>query len=220
MFQFHNPNLLKQAFIHRSYLNENRQEPLQSNERLEFLGDAVLEFWVSDLLFKRFPQFPEGSLTNLRSLIVCTDNLAKTADKIGLGKKLLLSRGEEKHGGRTNPSILADTFESFTGAIFLDQGWEAVDQFLTNNLGPSIDQISKQKNLKDPKSVFQEIAQAREGVTPNYRILAEFGPDHQKKFEAGVYINNRLIAKGKGNSKQKAEEKAAIQATKIFQNQV
>lgn len=220
MYQFKNLELEKQALIHRSYLNENKELNLQSNERLEFLGDAVLEFWISDILYNRFPNFTEGDLTNLRSLVVCTTNLAKISAKIKLGDKLLLSKGEEKHGGRDNTSILADAFESYLGAIFLDGGIKAVYKFLDKVVTPSIDLISKQKTLKDPKSIFQEIAQDKEGITPNYKTLSESGPDHKKIFEVGVYLIDRLIAKGKGNSKQKAEEDASLNATKIFKNRV
>lgn len=220
MYQFKKPELEKQALIHRSYLNENKELNLSSNERHEFLGDAVLEFWISDILFKRFPNFTEGDLTNLRSLVVCTTNLALISRKIKLGDKLLLSKGEEKHGGRDNTSMLADAFESYLGAIFLDGGIKAVYKFLGKVVTPSIDLISKQKSLKDPKSIFQEIAQSKEGITPNYKTLSESGPDHKKIFEVGVYLNDRLIAKGSGNSKQKAEEDASLNATKIFKNRV
>ena len=220
MFKFKDQSPKKQSLVHRSYLNENKNEKLSSNERMEFLGDAILEFWISDYLYKKFPDFSEGDLTNLRSLAVCTNNLAKIAKEIKLGEEILLSKGEEKHGGRNNISILADAFESLIGAIYLDSGFKAVCEFLDKTLIPSIRQLSKQKTLKDPKSVFQEIAQDKEGITPNYKTIAESGPDHQKEFEVGVYLNNRLIAKGKGNSKQKAEEDASLNATKIFQNQV
>ncbi len=220
MFKFKDQLLKKQSLVHRSYLNENKDEKLNSNERMEFLGDAILEFWISDYLYKKFPDFSEGDLTNLRSLAVCTNNLAKISKEIKLNEEILLSKGEERHGGRNNTSILADAFESLIGAIYLDSGFKAVCEFLDKTLIPSIRQLSKQKTLKDPKSVFQEIAQDKEGITPNYKTIAESGPDHQKEFEVGVYLNNRLIAKGKGNSKQKAEEDASLNATKIFQNQV
>ena len=220
MFNFKNPQIQRQSLIHRSYLNENKDEKLTSNERMEFLGDAILEFWISDYLYKKFPNFSEGDLTNLRSLSVCTNNLAKTALNIKLGEKILLSKGEEKHGGRTNTSILADDYDSLIGAIYLDSGIKAVSQFLEKTLVPSIRQLSKQKTLKDPKSIFQEIAQNKEGITPNYKTISESGPDHKKEFEVGVYLGNRLVAKGRGNSKQRAEEDASLNATKIFQNQV
>jgi ribonuclease-3 len=216
--KFKNPELLFQALTHRSYLNENRNLPLQSNERLEYLGDAILEFWISDTLFSLFPNYEEGDLTNLRALIVCTSNLADTAQSIDLGHYVLLSKGEETHQGRLNQSILADTFEAVLGAIYLDQGLTSVKKFLKNTLYPSIQTISQQSVLKDPKSQFQEIAQAKEGITPHYQTLKETGPDHDKIFEVGVYLDQRLIATGEGKSKQKAEESAAITATKILSN--
>lgn len=213
--KFKNPKILDLALTHRSSLNENH--PLkESNERLEFLGDAVLETWVSDYLYHHFPSEPEGKLTNLRSQIVRTENLARVSALFDLGKFIHLSRGEETHGGRENISILADTFESVLGAIYLDQGQTAVNKFLTKYLLPSIEIISQQKNIKDPKSTFQEIAQAKRGITPHYETLSESGPDHLKTFKVGAYLENDLIATGSGASKQKAEEAAAINATKTL----
>lgn len=211
---FANPDTLLQALIHRSYLNENKAPNLHSNERIEFLGDAILELWVTEKLFTIFPDLPEGDLTNLRSLIVCTDNLAKVAKEFNLGQYIMLSHGEETHQGRQNLSILADTFESLIGAVYLDSGNIAANQFLEKFISPSINQLSQQKIYKDPKSLFQEIAQSKRGVTPNYKTIAESGPDHKKTFEVGVYLNDNLITTGKGISKQKAEEAAAITATK------
>jgi ribonuclease III len=213
--RFKDINKLSQALTHRSYLNENKSNN-ESNERYEFLGDAILELWISDTLFKMFPKFDEGDLTNLRSLVVCTQNLAKIASEFDLGKYVLLSKGEENHGGRTNTSILADTFEAITGAIYLDQGIEKTNFFLKSFLDKSIEELSKQKVYKDPKSIFQEIAQAKEGITPHYKTLEETGPDHKKTFKVAVLIGDRLIATGSGNSKQRAEEDASIKATKIF----
>lgn len=213
---FKNEATLFQALTHRSYLNENRGSQLQSNERIEFLGDAVLEYWTSAKLFKLFPQFAEGDLTNLRALIVCTENLAKVAQSFNLGEFVALSKGEETHGGRLNPSILADTFESIIGAIHLDLGPKQVDAFLNRFLDDSIKQLSSQTVYKDPKSLFQELSQAKRGVTPNYQTVAETGPDHQKTFKVGVYLGTELIATGQGNSKQKAEEDASIKATKLI----
>lgn len=218
--QFKNLDLLNQALLHRSYLNENKEIKLTSNERMEFLGDAILEFWVSHYLYKNFSNYLEGDLTNLRSLTVCTDNLAKIAKEINLGNFVRLSKGEENHGGKENPSILADTFESLIGAIFLDAGLDAIDNFLITYIEPSIQEIAKQKIYKDPKSVFQEIAQAKEGITPHYETISESGPDHQKVFTVGVYLNKKQNATGSGNSKQRAEEAASIAATKILKNQV
>jgi ribonuclease-3 len=215
--KFKNSEILDLALTHRSSLNENHPFK-ESNERLEFLGDAVLELWVSDYLYHQFPEDPEGKLTNLRSQIVRTENLAKVSAKFNLGEYIHLSHGEETHGGRLNQSILADTFESILGAIYLDLGQAAVNDFLTEYLLPSIAIISQQKNIKDPKSTFQEIAQAKRGVTPHYETLSESGPDHLKTFEVGAYIEKDLIATGTGASKQKAEEAAAINATEILKN--
>jgi len=214
--KFKKPEILNQTLIHRSYLSENKNLTLESHERYEFLGDAILEMWISEVLFKMFPVYSEGDLTNLRALIVCTQNLAKVATSFNLGDYIYLSKGEETHGGRQNPSILADTFEALLGAVFLDQGHKASFEFLKNVLSERVSEISKQKIYKDPKSIFQEIAQAKRGVTPHYQTLNESGPDHQKVFEVGVYLNDEMIAQGIGNSKQKAEEDASIKATEIL----
>jgi ribonuclease-3 len=218
-FQFKDIGKLNQALIHRSFLNE-QGKGIESNERYEFLGDAILELWISDRLFKKFPEFDEGKLTNLRALVVCTQNLAKVSEKFGLGKFINLSHGEEKHGGRNNQSILADTFEAIIGSIYLDSDLESTFKVLDEQLNPSIIELSSKKIYKDPKSIFQEIAQAKRGITPNYKTLSESGPDHQKIFEVGVFLEEELIAKGEGNSKQRAEEAASLLATKIFNNLV
>jgi ribonuclease-3 len=211
--KFKHQELLELALTHRSSLNETTSIK-QSNERLEFLGDAVLELWVSEYLYKNFTTSPEGILTNLRSQIVRTENLALVAESFQLGDYIYLSKGEETHGGRHNQSILADAFESLLGAIYLDSGFTAVDKFLTKFLLPSIITISSRKDIKDPKSQFQEIAQSTRGITPHYLTLSETGPDHQKEFLVGAYLDEELIAQGTGASKQKAEEAAAINATK------
>lgn len=208
--KFNDPAILNQALIHRSYLNENKSAGLQSNERFEFLGDAVLELWSSETLFRLFPDYPEGKLTNLRSLVVCTENLALVASNFNLGKFVLLSRGEETHQGRENISILADTLESLIGAIYLDNGIDQANKFLGQFLLPGLNNISQQKVYKDPKSLFQEIAQAKQGITPRYVTITESGPDHHKSFTVGVYLNDKLIAEGEGNSKLKAESAAAL----------
>lgn len=213
--KFKKPELLVLALTHRSYLNENRQLK-SSNERLEFFGDAILEYWVSQKLFSLFPSFDEGELTNLRSLIVCTDNLADISSTFDLGSFILLSRGEATHAGRLNISLLADTFESLIGAIHLDQGYPAAEKFLNKFLDKNIKTLSEKNIYKDAKSLFQEIAQSKRGVTPKYLLISEAGPDHQKIFKIGVYLDDKLIASGKGNSKQKAEEDAATKATKII----
>ena len=214
-YKFKDASFLDQALVHRSSLNEQHQFK-ESNERYEFLGDAVLELWISDRIFAKFAKFDEGKLTNLRALVVCTENLAKVAAEFNLGNFIYLSHGEEDHGGRNNHSILADTFEAVLGSIYLDGGVIPAFNFLDKFLTSSIKELSSQKIYKDPKSIFQEIAQAKEGITPKYQTISESGPDHQKTFEVGVYLGDKLIAKGTGNSKQKAEEAASINATKIF----
>lgn len=218
--KFKDPLILHQALVHRSYLNENRRSKLENNERYEFLGDAILELWASTTLFSMFPDFPEGDLTNLRALVVRTENLADAAQKINLGEAIFLSRGEAAQGGRSNPSILADTFESLIGAIFLDRGLTAANDFLDRALKPSLLKLSQKPVFKDPKSVFQELAQAKRGITPHYRTIKELGPDHHKIFTVAVFIGNEKIAIGKGPSKQKAEENASKIATKKLSNPV
>lgn len=219
-YQFKNPELLTLALRHRSYLNEHRQELLESNERLEFLGDAVLELWTSETLFNLFPSMKEGDLTNLRALTVRTESLAKVATTIKIGPDILLSHGEEANGGRENISILADTFEAIIGAIYIDGGFKKAVSFLEYHLSSVVKNNSQQKIYKDPKSLFQEIAQAKTGVTPHYQTLKETGPDHKKMFEVGVYIKEKLITTGAGASKQSAEEDASTKATKIINDLV
>lgn len=219
-YTFKDENKLVKALTHRSYINEHRDENLQSNETCEFLGDSILEFWISDKLFRQFPQFDEGDLTNLRSLIVCTQNLSLIASDIDLGSFIMLSKGEERHGGRTNQSIMADTFEAILGSIYLDDGIIPAFKFLDKTLNESISKLSSKQIYKDPKSLFQEIAQSKRGITPKYQTVSESGPDHQKNFEVAVYVGEDLIATGSGNSKQKAEEDASIKATKILTNLV
>lgn len=215
--KFNNPDLLGQSLVHRSSLNEHRHQYTSSNERLEFLGDAVLELWATHQLYLNFPNLPEGDLTNLRSLSVRTETLAEIATNIGLDQYIFLSRGEEAHGGRQNISILADSFESLLGAVYLDQGNEIVNQFLTKFLLPKISELSQKNIYKDPKSHFQEIAQEQQGITPNYQLISETGPDHQKVFKVGLYIGEKEISLGLGPSKQKAEEDAAKIAIAQFE---
>jgi ribonuclease-3 len=214
--KFKQPSRLRQSLVHRSYLNENRHSLLSSNERYEFLGDAVLELWISQTLFRLFPQYQEGDLTNLRSLIVCTPNLYRIAKSINLGQYIFLSRGEETHGGRNNPSILADTLESLIGAVYLDSGLSQVDHLLHSLFDQNIADISSQKIYKDPKSLFQEIAQEQKGITPGYQTTFAAGPDHAKTFTVAVSLGDQQIATGTGPSKQKAEEAAAVTAIKLF----
>ncbi len=209
--KFTNEKLLELAFIHRSYLNESKNVD-ESNERLEFLGDSILSFVVSEHLYNAYPDFDEGILTNLRSLVVNTKSLAKLAKKHQFGKYLKLSRGEEDSGGRENDSIMANTFESVIGAIFLDQGIEAVKTFLHAVLIPEIETYVQKKVFKDPKSLLQEHVQARKQNSPAYKVLHEEGPAHAKQFTIGVFVGDTLMGEGKGKSKQEAEEQAAEQA--------
>lgn len=207
---FKNKSLLTRALTHRSYLNEH-PEIKESNERLEFLGDALLEAWVSEKLFKKFSNLPEGDLTDLRAAIVRTESLTSIAEKLKLGDSLLLSKGEEAGGGRENKSLLADCFEAVIGAIFCDKGSQGVDQFLMETILPKIRKISI-ANLKDSKSLFQEIAQEKFKITPIYKVLKSEGPDHGKTFWVGVFLEKRLAGKGTGKSKQEAETEAAKDA--------
>lgn len=209
--KFKDEKLFQLAFIHRSYLNEAK-DVAESNERLEFLGDSILSFVVSEHLYKSYPDFDEGILTNLRSLVVNTKSLAKTAKKLNFGKYLNLSKGEEDSGGRQNDSILANTFEAVIGAIFLDQGIDAVKTFLFAVLIPEIETYVQKRVFKDPKSLLQEHVQARKQNSPVYKVLHEEGPAHAKQFTIGVFVEDHQLGEGKGKSKQEAEELAAEQA--------
>jgi len=213
---FNNKQLLKTALTHRSYLNEHPKEKLSSNERLEYLGDAVLEFIVSEKLFNLFPNLDEGILTTLRSLLVKTGSLAEAASKFELGDYLFLSKGEVDTGGRKNKSLLANTFEALIGAIFLDQGLEKAEELIELSLGKKIKTINLLENIKDYKSLFQEKSQEKEKITPIYRIIDTFGPDHDKIFTVGSFLGKRRISEGKGKSKQEAEQKAAQKALEIY----
>ncbi|MEK7571389.1 MAG: ribonuclease III [Patescibacteria group bacterium] len=208
---FNNKELLAQAFIHRSYLNESKKK-LESNERLEFLGDSILSFVVSEHLFKTYPQFDEGILTNLRSLVVNTKSLAKAARALDFGSRLMLSKGEEDSRGRENESLLANTFEAVIGAIFLDQGIDAVKVFLSDTIIPRIEEFVQKRVFKDPKSLLQEYVQSKRQNSPVYKVLHEEGPAHAKRFTIGVFIEDIQTGEGRGKSKQEAEEQAAQQA--------
>lgn len=209
---FKNSELLKQAFVHRSYINENRNFKLPHNERLEFLGDAVLELVVTDYLFHAYPDKDEGTLTSYRAALVNAHTLSSVALKLGMNDFLLLSKGEAKDTGRARVFILADTFEALTGAIYEDQGYDAVNSFISKNIIPLIDEIIKKDAVIDSKSRFQEIAQDKTGITPFYKTLREVGPDHDKRFTVGVFLSDLLIAEGEGKSKQEAEQQAAQKA--------
>ncbi len=209
--KFNDKNLLKQAFVHRSHLNESK-EYKESNERLEFLGDAVLSFVTSQYLYTTYPDFPEGTLTNIRSTLVKTKSLATVASSLKLGDLLLLSRGEESSGGRSNESLLADCFEALLGAIFLDQGVDAVKQFLGTFLLNQTETIIQTKSYVDFKSLLQELTQEKTKLSPLYRVTKSEGPDHSKTFWVEVLAGDTVLGEGIGKSKQEAEQKAAQRA--------
>lgn len=211
---FTGKNLLHQAFVHRSFLNENPQIK-ESNERLEFLGDAVLEFVVSDHLFRKFEKEDEGHLTALRARLVNTTSLAQTAKELEIGGLLYLSRGEEKSGGRDNPGLLADTVEAIIGAIFIDGGMEKASIFIENFILKKIPDVVKTP-LKDSKSMLQEFVQANGYPAPVYKVVREEGPDHAKEFTVEVFIGGKPYARGAGPSKQTATQEAAQAALKVW----
>ncbi|MEA1929362.1 MAG: ribonuclease III [Patescibacteria group bacterium] len=211
-WQFKEPGLLQQAFTHRSFINENPQIASAHNERLEFLGDAVLELVVTNFLYRHYPQATEGDLTAYRSALVNTDSLSRAATELNLNDYLLLSKGEAKDTGRARSAILADTFESLLGALFLDQGYVAADQFITAHLLAQTDDLVASQDWQDAKSLFQEKAQAKMSITPHYEVTSEEGPDHDKIFTVGLYLGEELAASGSGPSKQRAEQEAAKSA--------
>lgn len=206
---FKNRELLRQAFTHRSYVNEHRAEVIEHNERLEFLGDAVLELVVTRFLFDAFPEKTEGDLTAYRAALVNTNTLSSVATGLGMNNYLLLSRGESKDTGRARQYILANVFEAAVGAIYLDQGYDAAHDFIATYIFPLTQDIISKRLWQDAKSRFQEQAQEHVSVTPNYQILEEKGPDHDKHFTVGVYLHKEVVAKGDGRSKQEAEQAAA-----------
>ncbi len=212
--EFKDKALLKQAFIHRSYINENRSSGLEHNERLEFLGDAVLELAITNFLYRKFPEMNEGELTSLRSALVNADTCAKVAETLGANDFLLLSKGESKDNGRARQYILANTLEAIIGAIYMDQGFDGAEKFILTHITPLIEEIIKKGAWIDAKSLFQEKAQEHENTTPSYKTLHESGPDHDKKFTIGVYIGKDLVGEGSGQSKQDAEQEAARDALK------
>ncbi len=206
--KFKDRNLLQSSLTHRSYLNENRSWPLAHNERLEFLGDAVLELVTTEYLYRNFPN-PEGELTNLRSALVNYKMLAEISANINLDKYIMLSKGEAKDLGRARQVILANAIEALIGAIYLDQGFGPSEEFINKYIISELAKIVTGGKVLDPKSKFQELTQEKMGVTPHYKVLAEWGPDHNKQFEVGVFVQEKQIAKGQGSSKQEAEISAA-----------
>ena len=197
------------AITHRSYLNEHREAKQDHNERYEFLGDAVLELIVTDFLFRKYPEKPEGELTAIRAALVNTVSLADAATRMNINEFLLLSKGEAKDTGRARQYILANAFESIIGAIYLDRGYEDAKNFVAAHLFDKTDAIVSKRLWQDAKSRFQELAQEHVGVTPNYETLSQSGPDHDRVFTVGIFLGSERIAEGKGRSKQEAEQSAA-----------
>lgn len=206
--EFKDIDLLQQALTHRSYLNEHRDYELDHNERLEFLGDAVLELVVTEYLYKNYPN-PEGELTSWRAALVNGENLAGISKKMGVEEFLLMSKGEAKDTGRARLYLLANAMEAIIGAIYLDQGYKKAEKFILKNIVNSLSEVLESKSYMDSKSYFQEKAQDVAKITPMYKVLEEKGPDHDKHFIVGVFLNNELVAKGEGNSKQEAQREAA-----------
>ena len=206
---FTDKKILEQAFIHRSFINENPKSGLEHNERLEFLGDAVLELIVTDYLYKKFPNLAEGELTAYRSALVNAVVIGEVGGELEMNEFLLLSKGEAKDTGRARHTILANTYEAFLGALYLDQGYAPCDTFVLATLVPKLETIIKEKSWKDPKSRVQEEAQERVGVTPSYKVVAEVGPDHDRYFTIAIFFGHDKIAEGKGRSKQEAQQAAA-----------
>lgn len=211
--KFKDNNLYNQVFVHRSYLNESK-EKIESNERLEFLGDSILSFIVSSFIYEKYPDLKEGELTSMRSVLTNTETLYILSKEMELGELLKMSKGELASGGRTNKTILANTYEALLGGIFLDGGLETARSFVHETILTRIDELVKNQGMKDAKSQLQEITQEKSKTSPIYRILKEEGPDHAKVYTVGVYLNDELLAQGTGKSKQDAEKDAAQNALK------
>ncbi len=212
--KFKNKDLLAQAFCHRSYLNENPNCGLKNNERMEFLGDAVLELVVTEYLFAKYPTESEGELTNWRAALVNSRMLGDMAQELEFSNFLLLSKGEEKELGKARQYILANSFEALIGALYLDQNYESCKKFIEKNLLGKLPEIIENGLFRDAKSVLQEQTQEKVGITPTYQVMKEWGPDHAKHFIIGVFLEKKLLAQGEGSSKQEAEENAAKEALK------
>lgn len=204
-------DIFQESVTHRSYLNEHRGYDLNHNERLEFLGDAVLELVVTDHLYRNYPN-PEGELTSFRAAIVNGEILSEIGTRLGLGDFLLMSRGESKDTGRARMWLLANAMEAVIGALYLDQGYDAARRFIETNVISELPRVIEEGLHTDPKSRFQEVAQEKTGITPSYRILKEWGPDHDRNFIAGVFLGETLVAEGEGPSKQEAQRNAAAAA--------
>ena len=216
--RLHDETLLERAFTHRSYLNEHPKLGLEHNERLEFLGDAVLEIVVTDFLYRKYPE-PEGVLTNLRSALVKTESLSAVAADLELAQFFRLSRGESKGNDRSHAQIAANAVEAVIGAIYLDQGYGAASEFIHKFIISRLPDILEQGSWLDAKSHFQEVAQENYGLTPAYRVISESGPDHDKRFTVGAYVGDKLFGRGDGSSKQAGQQAAAEQALKSLTEQ-
>lgn len=212
--KFNNQETLKQAFTHRSFLNEHKSLKGRHNERLEFLGDAVLELAITNYLYELYPDKNEGDLTSIRSALVNAQTCAEVAKKINVNDFLLLSRGEAKDVGRARQYILANALEAIIGAIYVDSGYEKAERFILDYIAPMTEQIVKEQLWVDAKSKFQEKAQDIVGITPSYKTVKEIGPDHDKKFTVGVFLGEMMVTQGEGDSKQDAEQDAARKALK------
>ena len=208
--------LLQRALTHRSYINENPDHPLEDNERLEFLGDAILDFITGEYLYHHFPEMAEGQLTNLRSALVRTETLAQFATELDLGDYLFLGRGEEEGGGRNRRAILCDAFEALIGALYLEQGLDFARQFVLQMIEPALEDVLSLDTHKDAKSRLQEVAQSHYQLTPTYRTVKEEGPDHAKEFTVEALIGNKVYGRGTGFNKQTAAQTAAQQALENF----
>jgi len=215
--QFNNIDTLKEALTHRSYLNENPSWSLPHNERLEFLGDAVLELIVTKFLYEKYPDFQEGHLTSLRAALVNYQMLGRVAKELTLDKFLFLSKGEARDFGKAREVILANAMEALLGAIYLDRGYDVTKETVEQWVLPHLDEIIEKKLYRDPKSELQELVQERERITPVYKVLSEEGPDHAKVFKVGVFIGHKMEAEAEGTSKQEAEVNAALKALEIIE---
>lgn len=212
--KFENLRLLLNAFTHRSYVNEHRKSKFKNNERLEYLGDAVLELAVTEFLYAQYPEEPEGVLTAWRSALVRTESIGAVGGALQMDSILRLSKGEKLNLARSRLQILANTFEAFVGALYLEFGFETSKQFIAENLLSKTETMIQTESWRDPKSILQELAQSKFGVPPTYKVLEESGPDHDKHFTLGAYINGELFGKGSGHSKQSAQQSAAEKAVK------
>lgn len=214
-FEFDNIELLVTAFTHRSYMNEHKKSAREHNERLEFLGDAVLELVVTDYLYRNHPE-PEGILTSWRSALVRTESIGEAGERLGYEPLLRLSRGERRGSDRARQQILANSFEALIGAVYLEKGYDTAAQFVTKNILSKLGGILESGSWRDAKSHLQEVSQSVDGMTPQYRVIEEVGPDHEKEFTLGVYVGSVLMGKGAGPSKQIAQQKAAEAALAVY----